>query len=324
MSAQPISIVLGTGTEYAAAASELLNEAWSPPCIFYSRAYLEWQCSFPCPWPLPAVAAFDRDTLVGFAATTGRRIRHRGELIWVVIVSFVAVRPAWQQRGVAAALYDRLLGAVRDLGVPVITFAIPDSPGERVLEQAYVRAGFAMRSFGEYPAYMAVFSGDADTPEWESCVCDAENPPADIAAQRASDETLAWHAPDSASIAHYRSDPRPRKLVLLRRHGEEWSQAAFAVLAESHTRQGIQVVPTAEPVLLEKNEPAALRALIKATASAFDLKPGAIISIPNVIQFDNGALRLARVRKVGGGFRGFLCRAELPFDGAVGTTLEIV
>ena len=94
----------------AADASALLQLAWKPPALHYSPEYLAWQLSFPGPWPSPAAAAFDGSTLMGFAASTHRRIRAGHRSLDASLVSFVAVHPDHRNQGITGKLYATLLG----------------------------------------------------------------------------------------------------------------------------------------------------------------------------------------------------------------------
>src|SRR5215471_11502276 len=105
-----ISIKLVPAGSFAAEASSILSEAWPPPSIRYTREYLEWQLAFPSAHEnLPAVAAFDGSTPIGFAAVTARRLRHGSRPFESGIVSFVAVRPMWRAQGIAGEIYQVLL-----------------------------------------------------------------------------------------------------------------------------------------------------------------------------------------------------------------------
>ncbi|MBV9611976.1 MAG: GNAT family N-acetyltransferase [Acidobacteriaceae bacterium] len=325
MNGGSISLALLYGAEQSHAASELLNQAWSPPAIHYTPTYLEWQRTFPAPWPLPAVAAFDGHTLVGFAGTTARRVHHGNETCCTIIVSFVAVKPDRQKLGIASALYDTLLAALCDLRAPVITFAVPGSSGERVLQQAYVRAGFAIRPFGDYPSYMAMPAALAEPGDWEAAVAEPVDLLPQIAARCAEDRTMVWSAPDLAQIVHYARDPRRRAFVVLRKQGGACTGGAFVVQAELRTAQGLQIVPTVESVFLRRDESAALPVLFQEAArcgAPASRKP--LISAPNLSAFDPASLQRSRIRKVGPGFRGYVCALTPPFQDAQATTAEIV
>lgn len=312
------------GAEHSAAASDLLNEAWNPPAIHYTPAYLEWQRTFPAPWPLPAATAWDGDLLVGFAGTTARRLQYGSEITWTIVVSFVAVKPDRQRLGIAAALYETLLGAVRNLGAPIVTFAVPRSPGERALRQAYARAGFQIRPFGTYASHMAM-PGTAHQPsDWEACSADAGDLLPQIAAYCATDETLAWNSPDAAQIAHYGRDPRNRVFLALRKSAREWCGGAFLIQAELRSSQGLQIVPTLESVFLRRNDAAALPVLLRETLHGSGGMAGRLVAVPNLSAFDQAALQSARIRQVGIGFQGYVCGLRLPFENSMATTLEIV
>jgi GNAT superfamily N-acetyltransferase len=126
-----VSFSLVNGAGFASEASRILEDAWEPPTLRYSPGYLGWQLTFPSEVELPAVAATEGGEPVGLAAATDRRLRCGSSAFGVAVVSFVAVRPAWRNRGVASGLYRLLLKALADLSVPVITFGIPGSGGTK-------------------------------------------------------------------------------------------------------------------------------------------------------------------------------------------------
>jgi GNAT superfamily N-acetyltransferase len=324
LQSQKISTSLVFGAEHAGAASELLNEAWNPPAIHYTAAYMAWQRTFPAPWQLPAAIALDCETLVGFAGTTARRLQHGSQVEWAIIVSFVAVKPHRQRLGIAGALYDTLLDALRKLHAPVVTFAIPGSAGERTLRRAYARSGFQIRPFGTYASHMAMAPETAELANWESFVGDPGELLPRIAEYCAADETLAWNAPDHAEITHYVMDPHKRAFVALRRRGQDWCGGAFLVETELRSAQGVHVIPTIESVFLRREDAVALPLLFNKARTWGKPSSTGMIAAPNLVAFDEATLQKARIRRVGAGFQGYACGLSSPLGNALATTVEIV
>ncbi len=123
--------------------------------------------------------------------------------MWALVVSFVAVKPGHQGMGIAGALYDALLGQVRSLDAPIVTFAVPESIGERVLQRAYVRAGLKIRSFGAYASYMAAISPIPKGIEWEAFTADPAPILTNFAAITDAEPLTVWNAPDRLQLVHY-------------------------------------------------------------------------------------------------------------------------
>jgi GNAT superfamily N-acetyltransferase len=313
----------------AASASALLNEAWPAPALHYTREYLEWQAGFPAPWPLPAAAAFDGAVLAGFAAATARRVRHGPAAVHVAVVSFVAVKPDYRNRGVAATLYNALLEALKLLKTPILTFAVPGSAGERTLLKAYPRAGFSIQPFGSYAGAMAIQAGAPPASDWRASFAqDASMVPSlldQVIEHCAREQSILWSAPDDAQMAHYRTDPRARKVILLEHRERGPLGAGFLVESTTKTPQGIQAVPTLESILLRKEDAGALPLLLHTATAAAGGARNTVISVPNLLALENvPASGGAKIRRVGAGFHGYLCSREPRFDRTRGTSLEIV
>jgi len=325
MSGSKITYRAVPAADFADTASHILTAAWPPPAIHYSPAYLRWQLSFPAPWPLPAVAAFDGTEAVGFAAATCRRVRC-GDLIWhAPVVSFVAVHPGWQNRGIATGLYQNLLPLIEE--VPLLTFAVPSSAGERALTRAYASAGFLLSPFGSYPSH-TYLAREVASGGWAVEPTSTFALLGEILSSCASDTSLLWHYPDEAELLHYRKDPRPRQLLLL--HSPEATTpagAAWVVQAEIRNRNGdIQRLATIDYLFLPRTQAAGLPALFYAAASitGASAQPP-MVSAPNLAGFSPEALRAAGIRKTGAGFQGYLCGCHADVVArASGTTIEIV
>jgi len=213
---RPVSI------DFADTAAGILREAWPPPALDYSPEYVRWQLGYPsASGQAPAVAAFDDTIPVGFAAVTPRGIGWGSHHWQSGIVSFVSVRPEWQKKGIAAALYSALLEKISAAGMLVVTFAAADSPGEKTLLRSYEQAGFRIHPLGRYPVYGAVIRPGELSPEWswESCRGGLSEV-APVFENCLQNRRVLWGTPDDAEIRHGMSHPHGRRLLVLRREGE--------------------------------------------------------------------------------------------------------
>lgn len=323
-----VSFSLVNGTEFASKASSILEEAWDPPALRYTPAYLSWQLSFPSVVELPAVVAFMGSDPIGFAAATGRRLRCGYVVIDAAVVSFVAVRAAWRGQGVASGLYCCLLNALADLRVPVITFGIPGSQGHKTLLRAYSEAGFHMQEMGNYDNY-AFISRSAETLADKDAHFseDFRAIPSLAASLALHDQVALWSAPESVQLDHYFSDPRPRKLIIVEHATGGICGAGFVVHAELRTTQGITRATTLDCVWMPSAEADGLRALLRMASGAWPSSSGSptVVMCPNLCGFDSAVLRAAGVRKTGAEFRGYLyTHRPVPDLKATWTNLEIL
>lgn len=323
-----ISFDLVEGPGFADDASRILEEAWRPPALRYSPAYLRWQLGFPSPAPLPAAAAFDGTEPVGFAGVTARRLRYRSQRLESGIVSFVGVRPRWWKQGIAAGLYRLLLGALRERAIPIVTFGISGSGGERSLLRAYPEAGFQVQPLGAYPIYTCMVRRQDRPSIWEAETGADAADLAGIVEDCALDERVVWSDPSEDQISHCLRDPRPRSLILLQNKKTGARGAAWAVRSEFLTVQGVGHVTTLESIFLPRKDVEALQVLVKLASTLWTAEgePSAVISAPSLQGFDPGALREAGIRRTGAQFQGFLCAAGPPeaLAGAQSTNLEVI
>ncbi len=323
-----ISFDLVDGVRFADHAGRILEEAWCPPALRYSPAYLRWQLGFPSPAPMPAAAAFDGAEPVGFAGVTARRLRCRSQQLESGIVSFVGVRPRWWKQGIAAGLYRLLLGTLRERALPVVTFGISGSGGERSLLRAYPESGFQVHPLGAYPIYTCMVRHEGRSSNWEAETAADAADLAGIVDACASDERVVWSDPSQEQISHYLLDPRPRSLILLRNRKTGAMGAAWTVRSEFLTVHGVGHVATLESVFLPRKDVEALPVLVQHASTLWTAEGGqpSVISAPSLQGFDPGALRDAGIRRTGTRFQGFLCAASLPetLAGAEGTNLEVV
>ena len=305
----PLVFQLVDGVAFAARASAILEEAWNPPAIRYSTEYLQWQLRFPDSAGLPAAAAFDDGEPVGFAAASARRIRWNSERCDVGLVSFVAVRRSWRNRGIAAGLYRTLTSALSDRGLPVITFASPSSLGERTLLRAYQNAGFLVHPLGDYPNYARLTQDTETDSDFEGVLTGDLSQLRPIVDKCSCDPTVLWSDPNDAQLEHYAEDPRGRRLAMVRHSKAGLIGAAWLIRMEIRTATGSSVLKALDCVWMKKDHVRALPALFRCAAAAWpDEKDGlGIIGAPNLSIFDAATLRTVGVRQTGARFRGYFC-----------------
>ncbi len=314
------------GPGFAEQAACVLTEAWPPPCLHYTPAYLRWQLAFPP--ALPAAAAFDGEEAVGFAGLTARRVRRRGLLFDAAILSFVAVRPSWQGRGVASRLYDTLLGALGAHRLLLLRFASASAALPAGVASSFARGGHQVREFGVYPLYTGISRREARVPGWEALDADAASLLPRLAEALASNGNLLWSDPSPAQIAHYLKDPRPRRLIAVR-HGHTGAEAAaWAVHAQMRTARGLEHVTVLETLFVDRSNADALAALLQRACELWDQDNSGpkVVTLPSLLGFDAASLKRAGVRQTGAPYVAQLCAREFPeaVVEASGTNLEVV
>ena len=303
-----IEFQLVTGPQFAPQASVILTAAWPAPALHYTPEYLRWQMSFPGPGPAPAVAAFVDSNPAGFAASTHRRLRRGPEMIDVLLVSFVAVHPDFRGRGIAAGLYRTLLAAIAAMRLPVVTFAQPDSAGQRLIERAYPEAGFELRPLGSYPGFACAPRASHEAPwisEARTLPLDGSSVAAAVDAC-ATDQRLLWSAPTDEQWRHYRDDPRPRALFSVN-YADNAAAAAWAVQTAYVTAQGVNSVAAIDCAWLNRGRPELLASLASAVACISSM--ASVVNAPSLAGFDPKLLRRAGFRQVAPGFQGYCATA---------------
>lgn len=289
----------------AGRAADVLTAAWPPPCLAYPADYLRWEFTAPgSPSPV-VVEATDGGEPVGVAAAVPRRVRFEATERDISLVSFVAVRPGCQGRGVAAGLYDALLAAVRPAGAAVVTFALAGSGGQKAIEKAYPRAGFHLRPLGEYRVHAAaVAAGDPPTTVTVDVYHRLPNWPPDPAA--------VHDAPSAAGRAHRAANPRPRAVVVTRGPGGEVEGAASLVRTPIVTALGPAEVTAIDGLRLAAGAgPAVLKGLVEAAGRVWPAAAGrTTITASNVRGVDPAHLRAAGLRQTPTVYAGFVAAAD--------------
>ncbi|PWT78846.1 MAG: hypothetical protein C5B58_14630 [Acidobacteria bacterium] len=323
-----ISFSIVDGPEFGATASFILEEAWTPPVPSYSPEYLKWQMSFPSAAPGHAVAAFDGPEPVGFAGTTGRRLRNASVTIDVVVVSFVAVRPGWHRRGIASGLYETLLQRLFEVGATVVTYATPSSAGDNAILKVYPLAGFDVVSLGTYNGYgFAQRRRPAET-DWRACFSEDRDSIERLAVNPSVlGKSVLYNSPTPLQMDHYFKDPRPRRLIVAEHKRLGTQGAAFALCAELRTAQGTVHTATLDCAWLSSVDADGVRAVLDLASTAWpDTMPsGQVVMCPNLCTVEEDSLKAAGLRRTGAQFIGYICAPrgrQLPrFDT---TNLEIV
>ena len=307
-------------------ASLILQEAWEPPSLRYTTDYVAWQLLFPSERSHPCIIVRDNGEPVGFAAVIPRRLR-RGVKQWDSgIVSFIAVRPAWRGRRLSLLMYEALCAAIREIGQPVVTFGIEGTSGAKLIERVYGNAGFKVLPLGPYPIYSFIVRKDR-TPAgpWEAEVCSCL-PLREIISEMGEDTGIVISDPSDAQLRHYLRDPRPRTLMMLRNRATGLLGAAWVIVSEGLTNQGVQQSIVIESVYLASYDAEAIPSLMHAAAAWARAPSSAVVYATNLGGFDPSALRTTAIRITGRGFLGYCCVPPTAglVEGVRATNMEII
>jgi hypothetical protein len=275
---------------YAMAASEVLRDAWTPPCLHYSTDYVAWQLSFPGIMPPRLAMAFSRERPVGCIGVTPRTFIHGGDTVAGYVLSFVAVDPAVRGLGVAARLYETLLRGL-PVDIPVIAFAQPGTPGEHLLLRAFKASPHHQlrecRAVGYAPSGTR---GQGDN----SYVAERGRP-GDFHVFSDGVSPVLWNAPSDLQARHYSRDPRTREFVVIRHINGEPVATAMAVAAEMTTAEGQQTVAMLENLSMREASPNLLQ---MALGTAADFLGSATVVAPNLSCVPGEVTKGARARSL--------------------------
>lgn len=325
----PVQVELVTGADWSQQASRVLREAWAPPSIDYSESYLAWQFAFPGGLDAPAALAREADEVVAFAGATSRRLRCAERYVDAVIVSFVAVRPAWRGSGLGGRLYAALLGKLQQLGIPVITFALQGSAGERLLLKEYPRAGFRVRRLEDYAGYTASVRGGDDAQVWQGAEPSGAQAALEAMAEQCSaDPTLAWNAPTAAQLRHYFEDER-RRTFLFAGAGTSPLASAFVVESAYRSARGLERILITDTLWLDRDKAERIAGLVSAAVrelGATSAANHAVVSFPSLSGFAAEPLRAVGIRRTGPTYSSYVCYSgeHDPFNGVRALSLELV
>jgi GNAT superfamily N-acetyltransferase len=206
------------GGDWSRAAAQLLMNAWPRPVLEYTEAGLRWQMEFPGRGRMAGI--WHQGQLIALGADTPRRVRWANQEQSLRILSFVAVEPQWRGRGLAAAIYRGLLAG---LDSPVLTFALRDSAGARLIENLYPEMGFHLTKL-EPCVVLGQLPRRWDE-AWQVTEIEAEQwRPASAA------DVLAM-APDQKEREHWARDPRQGCFVQARHQTSGESVFAWVVIS---------------------------------------------------------------------------------------------
>lgn len=305
-------------------ASAVLREAWPPPALHYTADYLRWQLGFPGPGALAAMAREGGEP-AGFIGLAPRRLRFRGAETDGYILSFVAVRPKFQGRGVAGALYAEAMKGLRASGLPAVVFVeARAAPAQRAFLGAVERHRFKVKRLSPCQGHGAVLRAGAAPPQARAAPATGlEEVLAAMATCRA--EHVLWAAPGRAQLEHLLRDPRPRRLLVVEEDGQVVGAAA-ALRCEIATARGIERTAQIDALFLPEPTADRLAALLHAARDAFDAQAGgAVVSAPNLATVPPAELKGAGLRPTGACYDAFVVHAGgHPCLDAEVTNLEVV
>lgn len=204
--------------EHALEVAALLERAWSVPSLHYTPEFIAWQMSFPGSPPFVGFRA-DRGELVACGGASFRQAilpdDASGAPFFLALISFVAVDPQWRGRGLAREVYRKLL---TDIEVPVLTFALQNSPGAKLIESVYAGLGFDLHSLALCRIYAR--SAVVDPGGWNlGAVEILPTRPKQLPAGG------LYSFPSPAEWAHQQKDPRPHVLC-------RWGDAVAWICAQ--------------------------------------------------------------------------------------------
>lgn len=305
-------------------ASAILQDAWQPPCLHYSRAYVDWQFNFPGAFDPIGVIAYEGNEPAGLIAAMPRRLRHAAQLTDLLLLSFFAVRPAWRGSGLATLLLDALMDAIpRDASL--VTFTEPASRSERVILRAGTKAGF--RHFGLGLCRPFAFLASPITADFEVAVHQPNDPGFLSCIERCSDSRFFWDHPTVEQMSHYQSDPRERIVLAVRGGDGAVCGAAMATCSDIVTPQGPTKRTIVNTVYVPQPDPAILSALFTAAQAHFETRSGSpALTITNLSWIDPAIVRQTGARATQAGFRChlFLRNGEQNPRGVSFTNLDVV
>jgi hypothetical protein len=283
---------------FAGIASEILQAAWKPPCLYYSADYLSWQFSFPSHLPRVGVVAFLDDRAVGCIAVTARHFVCASEKFAAYVFSFLAVHPSAGRRGLASAMYAALSDAI-PVEIPMVGFAETGSPAERLMVGSLQRASFRHHPF--LVSRAVGFLPRSGAPKRSSVVVETESYTEFSSAARISDQhsTLFTDITEE-HFDHYCKDPRQRTTVAVRDENGTAIGTAMIVNANILSAQGIQRVPMLENVALAEPTPDAIAALLEFAAAR--TLAGSTVIASNLSHVDAALVRAAGARALPSSF----------------------
>lgn len=308
-----------------AEAGRVLRKAWAPPVLHYNDAYLAWQFAFPSGPSLGAAARQDGQ-LAALIAATPRRFRFRGAVSNGYVLSFLAVDPDFQGKGLAGKVYDEILRALRGTGRPSVVFVEAHSePAQRVLFSSVKRVGLQLKKMGQYVNHGYMPGHEA--PAGAAAAREARSTAEVLAVIDACSEgRVLWSAPDQARLEHYLKDPRGRKLLVAEEEGRV-TGAALVMLSELTSKAGgIDRVTTVDALYVPEPTADRVGALFRGAAEAFAGQTTApVVSAPNVAALPKEVVRAAKLRSTGAVYDAFIFHGEAhPFLEAEVTNLEVI
>ena len=306
--------------EWIESVSPLLYEAWDPArsdaasatTLDYSPEYLRWQFSQPSSLPPVCFVVEEAGRLACFVAAIGHRVQYDGQESEIYISShFAAARGG---HGMNALSILRAEGeAIAASGHPVLSFAIPESAGEKLM-RFFALKGYCKMPGGLLPGYLAMAKPGAnvaqkvDCETWASACAELPQPPSTI--------SVSLHR---ESLAYYETHPWTREFIVAF-EGDRPVAAATAGTIRSITRQGQQITGVLNSIRV--NSTAGLDALIRYVGSRFNTPA---VSLPVCGHICPEILKGVRARRIGGEFRWHLYGpGDVSVAGAAHATVEIV
>ena len=272
----------------AAAATELLTQSFSPPCLRYSQSYLRWQLTFPGPRPTRTLVACDGSTIVGFVAAIPRAIRMQDAGV-VSLLSFLAIHPKYRNSGIGRSMLRHLLEVATP---PAFAYTIPGASAERLLTASVQARRWTLRRLGEFRTYLFVDANDMDS----STIAREATVDEFYAARTTTPSGVAWSHPTIEQTNHYATDPRGACLAIV--EGPDGIVGSgLIVRSEVLTASGAETVPSLDCVYLRQSHAApALAALGRFALKHWTSDETTVVTAPNLHAVPASAIRAAGFR----------------------------
>lgn len=297
----------------------VLQRAWPAPAIHYSLDYCSWQFRFPGARAPIAAATLDGDRLVGSVVMVPRRLSLAGRIEPAWLLSFLAVAPDYQRRGLARELYRVVLPEVAASGWPMVVFAKTDSPGHRLIVSEPEAAGLVGASLGDYVIHGFMDRGRDAPLAVETC--------SDVAALNLGDgpDGLLCSRPDVLQLHHYASGA-DRRIAVVRDPGGDIAGAAVVNRTEYGTQKGRAWAAIVDSFLIPPSSPEALQSLLTYAVRELGSADSPVCTAPNVATLNPDWFRPIGLRRTPTSYSGIVYAADPghPFLAAARTNLEIV
>jgi hypothetical protein len=293
--------------EFTPTAAGILQSAWKPPCLDYSREYLNWQFGFPTDLKPVAFAGHLDEKPMGFVAAIGRNTSV-GPMYMSSFMSLVPGAPS----SLAISIIRAQSRMLRDSGLATVVFAQIGSIGERLLAVGDT-VGLKRFPLGEYRVHGAAPRSE---PSGTEVLRVSPTEWLEVSGSLADPDVLSL-AFDEPTLRHLEADPFGREFLIAKKDNVPVGSAMLSE-TRSISASGPQVQPTLHCVRLRGGDADALAALL-----FYAKRRGPVVSVPNAFSIPPETRRAAGLRANPAAFIGYISTATETRTFR-GTDLEIV